>query len=478
MRRFLLPRSWAAILTSGLTLFAVTEGGLAQQPPTPAPAPNPLPAPLVPPSAAPSTTAPLPADYFRTSPPPRTIADRLFRPTPTPVTRSLAPLGLSAPNMFGDMTAGGCGEAAFLAGTIKAGFEHPTFNCNRANLAENNSPLPRSRVYTRYNHFHNINQVDIFGETFPDGLNQLNIDRFTFGAEIAFLDDRVSFEARLPIARQLTSDVLLRDIQGDYNLPLDDYRTEILNLQFILKSLLVEREAFVLSGGLGVNVPTAQDFNLHILVEDDEFEIVVPGIGTVGSIPAYGNVYGTVQNSTVNVSPFLAYLWTPRPRLFTQGFFQVDVPLNTSGTVVTGTIGQPGPDQVYFPPDEGKLHQQTLLRINVGSGYWFWTRPERSFLSGIAGILELNYTTALNDADQNPFTIPVLPLPGPLPDLTADVVVGNLANRIDVLNLTSGFHFQLWPRTTLGVGFVVPVRQKEGDKPFDFELNVLLNHAL
>lgn len=437
-----------------------------------------LPAPLVPPLSETPALTPIPETYFRTPPPPRSIADRLFGTASNRTLRPLAPLALSAPNMFGDMTDGGCGEASFFAGIVQAGLEHPTFNCTRANLAENNSPLPRSRVYARYNHFHNINQISIFPETFPDGVNQLNIDRFTFGAEVAFLNDRVSLEARLPVARQLTSDVVIYDNQGNYNLPLDDYRTEILNLQFILKALLIEREEFALSSGVGLNVPTAQDFNINIDVADDEFEIVIPGIGQIGTVPVYGDVTGQVKNSIFNLSPFVAYLWTPTPRFFSQGFFQLDVPLNTAQGSVSATIGQPGPNQIVFPRMETNLRQQTLLRINLGTGYWVWTRPERSFLQGVAGILELNYTTALNNADMVPFSIPVLPLPDPLPDLKADIVVGNLANRVDILNLTSGVHVQLWPRTTLGVGFVVPVRQQAGDKPFDFELNVLLNHML
>lgn len=466
-------RSTVALMAALALVQAGLAAGQDAQPSVP-PEIRPL---VVPSPLFPLEDSPLPAPIV---PPPQrmSLADRLLGGPRRTVSRTLTPVALSAPNMFGDTTSGACGEAAFLSGTVTAGFEHPTFNCTRANLAENNSPLPRSRVYVRYNHFHNINQVAIFPDTLPEGINQLHIDRVTFGAEAAFLDDRFSFETRVAIARQLTSDVVLYDYQGDYNLPLDDYRTELLNLNFILKGILVERENFVVSGGMGINVPTAQDVHIRILVDDDNFEIIVPGIGHVGYLDVKADISGRVQNSTVNLAPFLASLWTPTPRLFMQGFAQVVVPLNVSKTVVSGTIGEPGPDQIVIPPDAGALHQQTLMRINAGGGYWVWQRPERKFLQGVAGILELHYTTALNDADRNPFSIAVLPLPGPLPSLEADVVVGNLANRVDLLNMTAGTHFQLGERTSLGVGFVVPLRQGVGDKPFDFELNVLLNHML
>lgn len=447
---------------------------IAQTPPSAPAVPPPAFAPI--PSPGANSPGNLPNNFFPT--PRQTAAAGLFsqfRGTPT---RNLARPMLTAPNMFGDTTDGGCGQAEFLAGTVPASLEHPTFNCIRANLAENNSPLPRDRVYFRYNHFHNITDVSIFPDTLSNGVSSLHVDRFTFGGEMTFLDGRASLEARLPLARQLTSDVYLYDIQGAYNLPLEDYRTELLNMQFILKYILLERDNFVLSSGMGLNVPTAQDFNIRIFVDDDDFEIILPVVGQVGSLPVDIDIRGTVPNNVWNLSPFLAYLWTPQPRFFTQGFMQLDVPLNgVTGTVEgsTGIASAPIP----FGPYSAELYQQTLMRFNVGAGYWLVQRPEARWFKGWASILELHYTTTLNDATIVPFDVPLVELPAPLPPVTlnAQVLIGNLSNRADILNLTAGWSFILGERTTLGVAGVVPLRD-DADHPFDFELNVLLNYQL
>jgi len=92
--------------------------------------------------------------------------------------------------MIGDTSAGGCGSLSFQ-GVVGITFEHPTFNCNRLNIAENNSPTPRDRVYFQYNHFHNITELDILGGFLWDnrGTNDLSIDRFTFGLEKSFFHE-------------------------------------------------------------------------------------------------------------------------------------------------------------------------------------------------------------------------------------------------------------------------------------------------
>lgn len=455
-----------------------TDGGADDLPPTLVSLAQPNPPPPVPPplNPPPPSAARLPGNMFPVPEQPRNTAflDQIRGSRRSTLNRPM----LSTPNLFGDSTDGGCGQAEFLAGTVPASLEHPTFNCVRANLAENNSPLPRDRVYFRYNHFHNITDISIFPDTFDDGVSSLHIDRFTFGGEMTFFDERVSLEARLPFARQLTSDVLLYDVQGAYNLPLDDYRTELLNAQLILKALLVERQTFALSGGAGLNMPSAQDFNIRLFVDDDNFEIIAPGIGQIASIAVDADIRGTVPNGIWNLSPFLAYLWTPRPRIFTQGFLQTDVPLNGVTGTVSGSVGTPG-NQMVFGPLSEEFYQQTLMRMNLGGGYWFLQRPQARLLKGWAGVLELHYTTTLQDAKIIPLSLPLVTLPPPLPPATlnADVNIGNLANRVDILNLTTGSHFQIGERTTLGVGFVVPLRGGS-DHPFDFELNVLLNHLL
>ena len=243
-------------------------------------------------------------------------------------------------------------------------------------------------------------------------------------------------------------------------------------MQFILKALLWQSETFAFTGGLGLNVPTAQDFNSRLVVNDQL------QIDPITVVPVIEDIQTTVENSTFNLSPYVAYLWTPQPRVFTQGFLQVDFPLNSSDTVITGTSGTPS-DPFILAPVQGAIDQQTLMRINTSVGYWLLQRPQARLLKGWAGVVELHYTTTLENADVNQASIPVAQLQRPpgQSTLTTDVFLGSLSNRSDLLNLTAGSHFLIGERTSLGIAVVVPLRDDD-DQAFDCELNVLFNYRI
>jgi hypothetical protein len=84
-------------------------------------------------------------------------------------------------------------------------------------------------------------------------------------------------------------------------------------------------------------------------------------------------------------------------------------------------------------------------------------------VTGLAGLVEVHYLTALEETDvvtgvhATPFT----------PTATLDL--RNRANRFDVVNLTTGLHAELARDTTLRLGGVLPLR--DGDNRFfDFEV--------
>lgn len=388
----------------------------------------------------------------------------------------------STPYMFGDHPGGGCGGIEF-GGIQRITVTHPTFGCSRLNIAENGSPIPQDRVYFRYNHFHNQTEVDIFGDVNPRNVNSMNIDQFTFGFEKSFFDGRSSVEVRVPFARQLTSDIYFGDIQDTlFNIPMRDYRLEFNNVGVIAKHLLYRGENLKVSTGLAVNIPTGQDVHIAAQVENRRFLLAGPGVplppGTTGDF-SFG-ASGFVKNSTVNLSPFLGMVYTPTTRFFTQGFAQFDMPLNSSeasfggsGFVRSVTIPGGGTtivnSPVPLPQVSGELRQQPLMRLNVGAGYWLQREPEARFLTGIAPTIEMHYTTTLEDARTLENRVQFLP-----GLIEPELKVGNLSNRIDVLNLTLGSTMEFMNRATVATGFVVPLRLGS-DKPFDFEVIVQVN---
>src|SRR5262249_42515093 len=128
-------------------------------------------------------------------------------------------------------------------------------------------------------------------------------------------------------------------------------------------------------------------------------------------------------NSTWAMSPFVALLAIPTDRLFTQGFLQVDVPLNSSHITYTdqftrGVFGfNPAltPLGPNLPPPftVGRdIVDQPLMHVNIGTVYWVYQNRNARWLTGLAGILELHYTTTLRNAN-------IVQLPG---DGSVDVV--------------------------------------------------------
>ena len=85
------------------------------------------------------------------------------------------------------------------------------------------------------------------------------------------------------------------------------------------------------------------------------------------------------------------------------------------------------------------------------------------YLRGIASVFELHYTSSLQDSDRIDF---------PNAGLIQTIQVAG--NRTDMLNLTSGLHFQLTPSANLRVGAVAPLKA-EPDRAFDSEIYVSFN---
>jgi hypothetical protein len=115
--------------------------------------------------------------------------------------------------------------------------------------------------------------------------------------------------------------------------------------------------------------------------------------------------------------------------------------------------------------------EQTLMRLNLGAGYWVVRRPCADWITGVAPTVEAHYTTTLENAK---ITSGAAPLSFNPPTFFVSNF-GNLANRIDVVDLTLGGTVEIGDRATFAAGFVIPLSSGK-NKPFDFELNLQLNY--
>ena len=135
-----------------------------------------------------------------------------------PIANRAKPASLDTPNMIGDFI-GYTGSVFFsttTAGSLETStgtFELPASG-RIPKVAENNSAIPRDRIYFAYNHFHNAydsnstidpNDVDVDMMPIPAVFEERQFDqnRFTLGVEKTLFYGDLSIEARMPLVTQI-----------------------------------------------------------------------------------------------------------------------------------------------------------------------------------------------------------------------------------------------------------------------------------
>jgi len=382
----------------------VDTAAAAEVPPSPAPPP-----PLPPPAAAPEQGRAEP-ERVSAAPPRRALASR------SPILR-LA----SVPNMLGDFF--DQGAQARTPGGPSAMADLPTAGGGRrVKIAENNKALPMNRCYFMYQHFHNA--LDANPNLLTPGAGRaFSVDRYTIGLEKTFFDHCWSVDVRMPFS-------------SDYGMATDGFAVEggeIGNLAIIVKRLLVANECGAVAAGMGIDVPTGSD--VEGLVTPVDF---------------------TLHNDAVHLSPYVGFLYAPTCRLFCLGFAQVDVATGGNRVDYVDT-------RTSTPGTFGKLTEQTLLYLDLSTGYWLYRNPCGSGLTGLASMVEFHYTTTLQDADVVSGDV-----------AGANFQFGNFTNRLDVVNLTVGLQAEISGCTSLRVGGIFPLDESP-ERPFDAEFHVSLD---
>jgi len=324
----------------------------------------------------------------------------------------------SVPNMYGDTLPPG-GQLAITKGLGIALTDLPLAGgARRIKVSENNKALPMDRLILNYNHFHNARGFfyDFLGPPIEADFND-SIDRFTIGFEKTFFNEQWSLDLRLPLVSRysvtIPRPVPAYSIAGE----------EIGNLHATVKGLLYADEQLALSAGLGIDLPTGGDVS-----------------GTMGGIYTFG-----VSNDAVHLAPFIGFVHHPDDIWFTHGFLEVDLPL--------------GGNRVSVDAATGKLNEQSVLNVDLAGGCWLYRNLNAPVVTGVASIVELHYTTTLNDADLVTFT-----------PIAFDFNFSNFANQMDVVNATIGLHVELARNTTLRLGGVLPLT--DGDNRF-FDAEVM-----
>lgn len=389
----------------------------------------------------------------------------------------------SVPVMIGDTGSGTC---LSIGGLSAFTIEHPSLTCSRLNISENNSPLPNDRTYASYRHFHNITNVRVL--TLFE--RNYNVDRFTLGHERTFWDGLASVEVRLPLERRISSNFSSQVdtiVEPDIIEPFQGGRqNELGNVAMIYKGLLMAGPDYVVSGGLGVTVPTSPDFEYTYELNNTFFFQFDPNLPPA-LLREFEDFGLQVENETVYLSPYLSWIVQPSRRFFHQGFLQVEVAANPSTVRARGSgqidvvdLSDPNnpallPVLIASTPTQGRqtqLHAQTLMRLNLGCGYVFTENPRTSFVKNVTGLLEMHYTTTLQDAKLSTIPLDVDP-PSLAGTFDEFFTLGNFMNRSDIVNVATGLSANIGSggRTLVTTGLILPVTQGD-QRAFDLEYNL------
>jgi hypothetical protein len=283
----------------------------------------------------------------------------------------------------------------------------------RVRLQDNNSPLPRDRIYFDYSYFHNV----------PMTSAGIGVNRFSPGIEKTFWDGKASVELRVPMASTLNTNIAA-------DLPDDTSHAEFGNLMIAPKFLLTSTSETALAAGLGVALPTADNIEVGL---------------------ADGTRLFSVTNDSVHLVPYVAFLYTPEhTNFFTQVFLSFD--FDTSGNPVHADTNGTGLERM------GTWQDQNLAALSVTAGSWLYKNDCRnSRLKSISWSAEVHYTSTLNDADT---------LSSP------NFALGDRADSLSLVNGTIGAHARI-EKTMFTVGYSTPFTSN--DRVFDGELRFFIN---
>ena len=283
----------------------------------------------------------------------------------------------------------------------------------RVKIAENTSPLPRDRFIFDYSLFYNVPlYVD-----FP-------VNRFTPGFEKTFFNGTTSIEMRFPMAITLPQSV---DLQSDLS-----YTAlyEFGNVSVTPKLLVLQQQTWAFSIGMSIFLPTASDLKVTWY---DGTRII------------------DVENQSVNLAPFLGFLWVPNGRFYLQSFLQYSI--DTNGCPVSVNLFTT--DEVFL----GRIYDGTHQYLDIAGGFWVFENPDATApIRRIAWQNEVHWNYSLQP---------------PKMARASDITIGRPDARMNQWNLTTGLVAELRNNWSVALALALPLNSSF--REYDGELRLAVN---
>lgn len=305
----------------------------------------------------------------------------------------------------------------------------------RQKIVENNSVFPRDRVFLNYSAFTNV-PLSPTGE---------NVHRFVPGFEMAFFQEHMSVEVRLPFAATLDSDIRAGGLTSRNEV-------EFGNMVGTLKGLVARGPNTAVAVGASLALPTAADVTLHDFFGD---EII------------------SLENNAIHVLPFLGAAYF-EGRWFAQGYVQGDIDTNGNRVLIRN-------DSTGDLEDFGQLNDAAFLYVSASLGYWLYQNgysqtmfpaaagqsvkrrivSRDTWVTGFAPMAELHYNRSIESADA--------------------VSGGGFQicphNEFSLTNLVLGGLLTFGDGGSVNVAWATPIIGRD-DRQFDSEVRVWLDWTL
>lgn len=328
---------------------------------------------------------------------------------------------VQTPNMIGGNFPATSHIHLFTADGRTLGPAGPAGGLRYATIGENNKALTMDRIYGTYQYLQNSNYSYVDNGPFQD----YSVSVYTVGAEKTFGGGVGSIEVRGSMLNDI--DIVGPDTAVENGI--------FSNLNVNVKFQLAEQESGGIVAGLGVGVPTGSDMQ------------------------AYFREGSSLQfdNRAVYLMPFLGATYAPGDVFFSTTFVQVAAPASADSLFFNGGF-------------HDYLYPITTLHASTSLGAWLIYFEDRSLFQGIAWLTEIHYSTALQRPQNlNTHGYGLEP-----------ASVYSAWQRYDILNVTSGVHFQITDLTSFRVAGVFPISQtsfEDGryDQTFDGQVIATLN---
>ncbi len=230
-------------------------------------------------------------------------------------------------------------------------------------VAENESPMPRDRVFFTYNYFSNLQGPQV-GENAP-----LNTTQTTFGQRGQV---RTTTEVFIPSAPRVTAD-LHRQVFGFEKTFLDGFASIELRVPLVQQSGSVDGYSSRYAGDLTIIGKYA------FLLDPAAGNVLSGGLAiTAPTGPSVNSVQGPIHSTLLQ--PWMGYIRTVE-RFYVQGFHSLVAPTDARDV--------------------------TLLFNDLGIGYFLYRGEPDRVLTAIVPTVECHVTTPLNHRSaDNPIFVP------------------------------------------------------------------------